>query len=221
VVGRGSMSCSASADPEGEHDAPHRFQRDRLPRAPAAELDSSGAAMKGGIRTRGRPTHLVRARAGPVNGRHRQISKGGFRRWKEGHDALIEALASLRTDIFVEPSRRTVASFLTDEWLPGIQRSKAPARGRRRTTGSTSRRTSCRRSARWSCSGSPPPTSTTSISAYWPAGAGTAARWRPRRCPASTPSSAGPSRTPCAWATWPATSPRPLSLQRRECYPGS
>jgi integrase len=80
--------------------------------------------VKGGIRKRGATYTWYVHVPDPVTGKHRQISKGGFRRWKECQAALNEALTALRTGMFVEPSKRTVASFLTDEWLPTIQRSK-------------------------------------------------------------------------------------------------
>jgi Arm DNA-binding domain len=89
-------------------------------------------------------------------GKPRQRSKGGFRTKKECQDALNDALADLRKGTFVEPSRRTIARFLTDEWLPAIT-----AQGRRpapwRTTASTSPHISSRRSAESSCNSSPRP----------------------------------------------------------------
>jgi integrase len=80
--------------------------------------------VKGGIRKRGATYTWYVHVPDPVTGRHRQISKGGFRRWKECQAALNDALSAMRVGTFVEPSRRTVASFLTDEWLPAIRASK-------------------------------------------------------------------------------------------------
>jgi integrase len=57
----------------------------------------------------------------PQTGRSRQISKGGFRTRKEARDALLEAQAALRSGTFVEPSKRTVRSYLLEEWLPDNQ----------------------------------------------------------------------------------------------------
>ena len=57
----------------------------------------------------------------PQTGRPRQVSKGGFRTRKEARDALLEAQAALRSGTFVEPSKRTVGSFLLEEWLPDNQ----------------------------------------------------------------------------------------------------
>jgi Phage integrase, N-terminal SAM-like domain/Arm DNA-binding domain len=57
----------------------------------------------------------------PSTGRPRQVSKGGFRTRKEARDALLEAQAALRSGTFVEPSKRTVRSYLLEEWLPDNQ----------------------------------------------------------------------------------------------------
>jgi integrase len=54
-------------------------------------------------------------------GRPRQVSKGGFRTRKEARDALLAAQAALRSGTFVEPSKRTVRSYLLEEWLPENQ----------------------------------------------------------------------------------------------------
>jgi Phage integrase, N-terminal SAM-like domain/Arm DNA-binding domain len=57
----------------------------------------------------------------PRTGRPRQVSKGGFRTRKEARDALLEAQAALRSGTFVKPSKRTVGSYLLEEWLPENQ----------------------------------------------------------------------------------------------------
>ena len=57
----------------------------------------------------------------PRTGRPRQVSKGGFRTRKEARDALLAAQAALRSGTFVEPSKRTVGSYLLEEWLPENQ----------------------------------------------------------------------------------------------------
>src|SRR4029450_12333296 len=53
----------------------------------------------------------------PSTGRARQVSKGGFRTRKEARDALLAAQAALRSGTFVEPSKRTVGSYLLEEGL--------------------------------------------------------------------------------------------------------
>jgi integrase len=45
----------------------------------------------------------------------------GFRTQRECQAALNEAIAALQGGTFVEPSNRTVRSFLVDEWLPAVQ----------------------------------------------------------------------------------------------------
>jgi Phage integrase, N-terminal SAM-like domain/Arm DNA-binding domain len=57
----------------------------------------------------------------PVTGKRRQRSKGGYRTKKACQAALNDALAALRTGAFVETSKRTLASYLVDEWLPAMQ----------------------------------------------------------------------------------------------------
>jgi integrase len=57
----------------------------------------------------------------PRTSRPHQVSKGGFRTKKEARDALLEAQAALRSGTFVEPSKRTVRSYLLEEWLPDNQ----------------------------------------------------------------------------------------------------
>jgi integrase len=62
-----------------------------------------------------------RGRAGPEHGPAPPGPKGGFRTRKEARDALLQAQAALRSGTFVEPSRRTVSSYLLEEWLPENQ----------------------------------------------------------------------------------------------------
>jgi len=54
-------------------------------------------------------------------GKRRQQTKGGFKTKRECQAALHEALAALRAGTFVEPSKRTLESFLVDEWLPALR----------------------------------------------------------------------------------------------------
>ena len=82
--------------------------------------------MRGSVRKRGETWTWYLWVPDALSGKPRQRSKGGFRTKKECQDALNDALADLRKGTFVEPSRRTIASFLTDEWLPAVA-----AQGRR------------------------------------------------------------------------------------------
>jgi integrase len=54
----------------------------------------------------------------PETGKRKQRSHGGYRTKKEAQQALTEVLGSIDKGTFVTPSRRTVGSFLVDEWLP-------------------------------------------------------------------------------------------------------
>ena len=53
-----------------------------------------------------------------AEGRRRQHSKGGFRTQRAAEDARIEALSALATGTYVKDERISLASYLTDEWLP-------------------------------------------------------------------------------------------------------
>jgi integrase len=77
--------------------------------------------MRGSIRKRGSSYTWYMDVPDPATGKRRQRSKGGFRTKKECQAALTEALAAVRRGTFVEPSKRTVGSYLTGEWLPAMQ----------------------------------------------------------------------------------------------------
>ena len=77
--------------------------------------------MRGSVRKRGSTYTWYLFTPDPVTGRRRQHSKGGYRTKKECQAALNDALAALRVGTFVESSKRTVASYLLDEWLPAMQ----------------------------------------------------------------------------------------------------
>ena len=77
--------------------------------------------MRGSVRKRGSTYTWYLFTPDPVTGQRRQHSKGGYRTKKECQAALNDALAALRVGTFVESSKRTVASYLVDEWLPAMQ----------------------------------------------------------------------------------------------------
>jgi integrase len=78
--------------------------------------------MRGSIRKRGNTyTYWLDVGPDPVTGRRRQRTKGGFRTKRECQAALNDAIAAVQGGTFVEPSRRTVRSFLLEEWLPAVQ----------------------------------------------------------------------------------------------------
>jgi integrase len=78
--------------------------------------------MRGSVYKRGSTwTWHVDVGVDPVTGRRRQQTKGGFKAKRECQAALNEALAALRAGTFVEPSKRTLDSFLVSEWLPAVR----------------------------------------------------------------------------------------------------
>jgi hypothetical protein len=78
--------------------------------------------MRGSIRRRGSTyTYWLDIGPDPVTGKRRQRTKGGFRTKRECQAALNEAVSALRSGTLVAPSRRTVASFLVEEWLPAVR----------------------------------------------------------------------------------------------------
>jgi hypothetical protein len=78
--------------------------------------------MRGSIRKRGSTySYWLDIGPDPVTGKRRQRTKGGFRTKRECQAALNEAISALRSGTLVQPSRRTVASFLVEEWLPGVR----------------------------------------------------------------------------------------------------
>jgi integrase len=78
--------------------------------------------MRGSIRRRGNTyTYWLDIGPDPVTGKRRQRTKGGFRTKRECQAALNAAISAVQGGTFVEPSGRTVRSFLLDEWLPAVQ----------------------------------------------------------------------------------------------------
>jgi hypothetical protein len=72
--------------------------------------------MRGSIRKRGSTyTYWLDIGPDPMTGKRRQRTKGGFRTKREWQAALNEAISALRSGTLVQPSRRTVASFLVEE----------------------------------------------------------------------------------------------------------
>jgi integrase len=78
--------------------------------------------MRGSVYKRGSTwTWHVDVGVDSVTGRRRQQTKGGFKTKRECQAALNDALAALRAGTFVEPSKRTLESFLVGEWLPALR----------------------------------------------------------------------------------------------------
>jgi integrase len=83
--------------------------------------------MSGFVRKRGATWTWYLNGPDPATGTPRQRTKGGFRTKKECQAALGEAVASLRAGTYVEASKRTVRSFLVDEWLPAVEPKVRPS----------------------------------------------------------------------------------------------
>jgi integrase len=78
--------------------------------------------MRGSIKKRGSTyTYVVDIGPDPATGKRRQRTKGGFRTRKECLQALNDVIAAARAGTFVEPAKRTVESFLVQEWLPAVK----------------------------------------------------------------------------------------------------
>jgi integrase len=77
--------------------------------------------VRGSVRRRGSTYTWYLDVPDSVTGKRRQRSKGGYRTKKACQAALNDALAALRAGAFVETSKRTLASYLVDEWLPAMQ----------------------------------------------------------------------------------------------------
>jgi integrase len=82
--------------------------------------------MRGGTRKRGTTWTWYINLVDPATDRRRQLTKGGFRTKRQAQAALNEAMAALRTDTFVEPSRLTLGAFLTEQWLPTVRATVRP-----------------------------------------------------------------------------------------------
>ena len=78
--------------------------------------------MRGSIKKRGSTyTYVVDIGPDPATGKRRQRTKGGFRTRKECLQALNDVIAAARAGTFVEPAKRTVESFLVEEWLQAVK----------------------------------------------------------------------------------------------------
>ena len=82
--------------------------------------------MRGSIRKRGRTYTWYLFVPDPATGKPQQRSRGGYRTKRECQAGLDDALATLRAGTFVETSRRTIGSFVRDEWLPVMELNLRP-----------------------------------------------------------------------------------------------
>ena len=83
--------------------------------------------MQGHFKKRGERWYYWVELERDLDGKRRQLSKGGFRTRKEAEKAFAELRDQIRQGTFVAAGKTTVASFLVDEWLPGIQASIRPS----------------------------------------------------------------------------------------------
>ncbi len=91
------------------------------PRKKKPQLNSARRGLQGTVYQRGqRWAYMIDLGPDPLTGKRRQRAKSGFADETTAWDALAEANAELRTDTYVEPSRRTVTEFFT-EWLTTIE----------------------------------------------------------------------------------------------------
>jgi integrase len=75
--------------------------------------------MRGSTRKRGSTwTAIWDAPPDPITGERRQRTKGGFPTQKAARAFLNEVLVSVADGSYSEPSKRPLARFLLDEWLP-------------------------------------------------------------------------------------------------------
>ena len=84
--------------------------------------------MRGTIIKRGnRYSVVIDLGRDPTTGKRKREWHSGYATEKEAEDARVEILASLQRGVYVSPSKRTVAGFLVDDWLPAIKASVRPS----------------------------------------------------------------------------------------------
>ncbi len=78
--------------------------------------------MRGTIIKRGsRYSVVVELDRDPLTGKRRREWHSGYTTKRDAEAARVEILARLQSGNYVAPSKRTVAGFLEDEWLPAIR----------------------------------------------------------------------------------------------------
>ena len=82
--------------------------------------------MKGSIKRRGKSWRIIVDVGRDESGQRKQQWYSGFQTKKAAEEKLTEILGSLQGGAYVEPTKRTVASFL-GEWLPSIAASVRPS----------------------------------------------------------------------------------------------
>jgi integrase len=82
--------------------------------------------MRGRVHKRGATWSITYDEARDEHGKRVQRSKGGFKTKREASEFLASALSSLGDGSYAQPSKTTLAEFLSEEWLPGIQATIRP-----------------------------------------------------------------------------------------------
>ena len=77
--------------------------------------------MRGHVRKRGSTWTVVYDEGHDEHGRRRQRSKGGFATRRDAQRFLTDVLSRLGDGSYAQPSKVTLAEFLTGEWLPAIE----------------------------------------------------------------------------------------------------
>jgi integrase len=83
--------------------------------------------VRGHVRKRGRKWVIVVDVGRDENGKRRQRWYSGFDKRGKAEERLAEILRELGTGTHVEPTRMTLAEFLTEEWLPARRASLRPS----------------------------------------------------------------------------------------------
>jgi integrase len=78
--------------------------------------------MRGQVRQRGKRWAVVYDEGYGEDGKRRQRWKSGFRTKSEAEAFLTKTLGQIDDGGYVEPSKITLGHWLTDEWLPAIER---------------------------------------------------------------------------------------------------
>jgi hypothetical protein len=117
-------STRPAFNPEEPSDSPARGSS---PRNGAQRCAHKGASDEG-PRPQGGRTWAIVLDIGPdAHGKRRQKWHSGFATKREAEAALTELLGKLQDRNYVEPSRLTLGSYVTGEWLPAVRRRVRPS----------------------------------------------------------------------------------------------
>jgi integrase len=83
--------------------------------------------MRGHVRKRGKKWAIVVDVGRDETGRRKQKWHSGYPRRKDAEEALAKIIGDLNAGTYAAPSKRTVAEYLVDEWLPGMRHQVRPS----------------------------------------------------------------------------------------------